>query len=70
MDQMPMWSVFVTYSEPLYPTGVQRVGRRRGLTVSVRAGDESSALARGAECAKRKGCQRARSKWAVKMEGV
>ena len=65
---MDMWTVFVTYSEPLYPVGVQRVCKRCGLTVSVRAEDEVSALARGAECARRKGCKRARGEWAVKME--
>lgn len=67
---MPMWSVFVAYSEPRYPAGVQRVGKRCGITVSVRAEDEAAALVRGAECARRKGCKRARGMWAVKMEGV
>lgn len=67
MDQMPMWSVYVSFSEPLHPPGVQRVGKRQGLTVSVRAGDEAAAKQAGAACAKRKGCKRARGEWAVKM---
>lgn len=65
-----MWSVYVSFNEPIYPVGIQRVGRRCGITVSVRADNVSAALVRGVECAKRKGCKVARSEWAVKMEGV
>lgn len=65
-----MWSVYVSYNEPCYPEGMQRVGKRCGITVSVRADNISAALARGVECARRKGCKVARGEWAVKMEVV
>lgn len=68
-DERPMWTVFVTYDEPDYPPGIQRTGRRRGISVSVRAHDEAQALVLGGRAAWRKGCEGARGEWAVEQVG-
>lgn len=65
-----MWSVYVSCNEPRYPRGMQRVGKRTGLLVSVRAADAAAALLRGAEVARKKGAKRVRGEWATLMEGV
>lgn len=67
-----LWTVWIEYQEPTCGCGACEVHEQRHkvMTVSARGMDEASAMARGVEIARGKGCAQAVATRAQRMGGA